>query len=122
VEMPGFVKNPYQYMANAAVFGLTSLNEGLPGVLIQAMACGCPVISTDCPGGSSEILEHGKYGRLVPIKDPQALADAINSVLDESPDRDRLRERSSRFSVEHATQQYLDYLDQVVARRTSGGT
>ena len=122
VEMPGFVNNPYQYMANAAVFGLTSLNEGLPGVLIQAMACGCPVISTDCPGGSSEILEHGKYGRLVPIKDPQALADAINSVLNESPDRDRLRERSSRFSVEHATQQYLDYLDQVVARRTSGGT
>jgi len=120
VEMPGFVSNPYQYMANASVFTLTSLYEGLPGVLIQAMACGCPVISSDCPGGSAEILEHGKYGRLVPVKDPEALADAINSVLDKMPDRDLLRERASQFSVEHATQQYIDYLDNVVARRASG--
>jgi glycosyltransferase involved in cell wall biosynthesis len=120
VEMPGFVSNPYQYMANASVFALTSLYEGLPGVLIQAMACGCPVISTDCPGGSAEILDHGKYGRLVPVKDHEALADAMDSVLDESPDRDLLRERSSLFSVKRATQQYLDYLDKVVARRASG--
>ncbi len=116
VDMPGFVSNPYQYMANASVFVLTSLNEGLPGVLIQAMACGCPVISTNCPGGSAEILDHGKYGRLVPVRDPEALAEAMNSVLDESPDRELLRARASLFSVERATQEYLDYLDEVVAR------
>lgn len=120
VEMPGFVGNPYQFMANASVFALTSLYEGLPGVLIQAMACGCPVISTDCPGGSAEILDHGKYGRLVPVRDPQALADALSCALNESPERELLRQRASRFSVEQATQQYLDYLDKVVARRASG--
>jgi glycosyltransferase involved in cell wall biosynthesis len=116
VEMPGFVENPYQYMSNAAVFTLTSLYEGLPGVLIQAMACGCPVISTDCPGGSAEILQHGKFGRLVPVGDPEALASAINSVLDAQPDRQLLRKRASVFSVERATQQYIDYLDEIVEK------
>jgi glycosyltransferase involved in cell wall biosynthesis len=119
VEMPGFVENPYQYMANAAVFALTSLYEGLPGVLIQAMACGCPVISTDCPGGSAEILQHGKFGRLVPVGDPEALASAINSVLDAAPDRQLLRQRASVFSVERATQQYIDYLDEIVDKNAA---
>jgi glycosyltransferase involved in cell wall biosynthesis len=114
VEMPGFVSNPYQYMAGASVFALTSRYEGLPGVLIQALACGCPVISTDCPGGSAEILDHGKYGRLVPINNDTVLADAMDSVLNEQPDKNILRKRASLFSVERATQQYLDYLDNIL--------
>lgn len=113
-ELPGFVDNPYQYMSRASVFALTSLYEGLPGVLTQALACGCPVVSTDCPGGSAEILGHGKYGRLVPVKDPKAIADAINSTLDETTDKDALKKRASLFSVENASQQYLNYLDSVV--------
>ena len=59
--MPGFVDNPFRYMAHASVTALSSEYEGLPGVLIQAMACGCPVVSTDCPGGSREILGGGRY-------------------------------------------------------------
>lgn len=119
VELPGFVDNPYKYMSRASVFALTSLYEGLPGVLTQALACGCPVVSTDCPGGSAEILEHGRYGRLVPVGDPQAVADAINSTLDETTNSDELKERAALFSVDYAAQQYLDYLDDIVERSTA---
>ena len=69
VALPGFVANPFAYMARAGAFALSSINEGLPGVLIQAMACGCPVVSTDCPSGPAEILAGGRYGRLVPPGD-----------------------------------------------------
>ena len=81
VQMPGFVANPYAYMARGAVFVLSSRWEGLPGVLIEALVCGVPTISTDCPGGSREILADGRYGRLVPVGDPNALAEAMGSAL-----------------------------------------
>ncbi len=67
VELPGWLANPYAYMAKASVFALSSIREGLSNVLIEALACGCPVVSTDCPYGPSEILNGGKYGRLVPV-------------------------------------------------------
>jgi len=112
LDMPGFVDNPYQYMARASVFApLTSLYEGLPGVLIQALACGCPVVSTDCPGGSAEILENGKYGRLIPVQNDRELADAIRSTLNSSPGQEQLKKRASLFSTDNATRQYLDILD-----------
>lgn len=81
VSLPGFVNNPYVYMKNAAVFVLSSRREGLPNVLIEAMACGTPVVSTNCVSGPREILEDGKYGTLVNVGDVMALADAINNVL-----------------------------------------
>ena len=81
VDMPGFDPNPFRYMKRAGVFVLSSRYEGLPNVLIQAMACGCPVISTDCPGGSSEILDDGRYGVLVPVDDVEAMARAITYAL-----------------------------------------
>ena len=113
VEMPGFVDNPYQYMARASVFALTSLYEGLPGALIQALACGCPVVSTDCPGGSAEILEKGKYGHLVPVQNAVKLAEAINSMLDSPPDKEQLKTRASAFSTENATRNYLKLIDNI---------
>lgn len=112
-DMPGFVDNPYQYMARASVFALTSLYEGLPGVLIQALACGCPVVSTDCPGGSAEILEHGKYGRLVPVQDTSELVNAIRSTLDAPPDPTDLQARASTFSTVNATRHYLEFIDNI---------
>ena len=106
VVLPGFFANPFAYMARAAVFALSSINEGLPGVLIQAMACGCPVVSTDCPSGPAEILAGGRYGRLVPPGDDAALAAAILATLDAPPAAMSLRARAGFFSVERAVAQY----------------
>jgi glycosyltransferase involved in cell wall biosynthesis len=106
VALPGFVANPFAYMARAATFALSSINEGLPGVLIQAMACGCPVVSTDCPSGPAEILAGGRYGRLVPPGDDEALAEAILATLAAPPAAASLRERAGFFSVERAVAQY----------------
>jgi glycosyltransferase involved in cell wall biosynthesis len=85
VALPGFVTNPYPYMKGAGVFVLSSTYEGLPGVLIEALACGCPLVSTDCQSGPREILENGRWGRLVPVGDPVTLADAIDAVLTNPP-------------------------------------
>lgn len=83
VRWPGFVDNPFRYLARASVVALSSDFEGLPTVLIEALACGAPVVSTDCPSGPREILDGGKWGRLVPVRDPAALGDAINATLAE---------------------------------------
>ncbi len=83
VSLPGFVENPYSYMAHAAVFVLSSRWEGLPTVLIEALSCGMRVIATDCPSGPREILADGKYGMLVPMHDAPALAEAIAATLNE---------------------------------------
>ena len=110
VSLPGFTSNPFAYMARAAVFVLSSTYEGLGNVLIEALACGCPVVSTDCPSGPAEILENGQYGRLVPVGDPAAMAQAIISTLEASPDRGLLQKRALLFSVDRAVEQYLEVL------------
>ena len=97
-------------MANASVFVLSSLHEGLPGVLIQALACGVPVVSTDCPSGPREILEGGRYGRLVALGDFTAMAEAIDEVLSHPGDRAARTARGRQFSVERAVDRYLGLL------------
>ncbi len=82
VALPGFVKNPYAILSNSSVFSLSSRWEGLPTVLIEALACDVPVVATNCPSGPEEILEGGKYGALVPMKDASALAHAILATLE----------------------------------------
>ncbi len=81
VALPGVVRNPYVYMKRASLFALSSAWEALPTVLIEAMACGCPVVSTDCMSGPREILQDGRLGRLVPPRDENALAEAILAGL-----------------------------------------
>jgi glycosyltransferase involved in cell wall biosynthesis len=115
VALPGFVDNPFAWMARAAVFALSSAWEGLPGVLIEALACGCPAVSTDCPGGAAEILADGRYGTLVPVGDDQALASALLSALDAAPDPELLRKRAAQFSIDRAVDQYLKVLTAVAA-------
>ncbi len=110
VALPGFVANPFAYIGRAAVFVLSSAWEGLSNVIIEALACGCPVVSTDCPSGPAEILDGGTYGRLVPVGDDAALANAILATLDNPPPRDRLRDRAQFFSVDCAVERYLDVL------------
>jgi glycosyltransferase involved in cell wall biosynthesis len=108
VRMPGFAGNPYAYMRRADVFVLSSRWEGLPTVLIEAMACGAPLVSTDCPSGAREILEDGKWGLLVPISDPEAMAQAIVQVLD-VPHPPPV-ESWQRFTYEVVGDQYLRLL------------
>jgi glycosyltransferase involved in cell wall biosynthesis len=82
VALPGFVNNPYSYLARAKVFVLSSRGEGLPLVLVEALAIGTPVISTDCESRPAEILDRGRYGALVLVKNPTAMTEAILKVLD----------------------------------------
>jgi glycosyltransferase involved in cell wall biosynthesis len=111
--MPGYDPNPLRWMARAAVLVSSSRWEGMPGVLIEAMAAGCPVVATDCPGGSAEILEHGRLGRLVPVGDDAAMAAAILATLAAAPDREALRARAGIFGAERAVEGYLACLARV---------
>ncbi|MGE0681501.1 MAG: glycosyltransferase [Candidatus Binatia bacterium] len=110
VALPGFVLNPFPYMARAAVFVLSSAWEGLPGALVEAMACGCPVVSTNCPSGPAEILDEGTYGPLVPVGDETALARAILTVLGSSITTEKLRARAFQFSIDRVADRYLEIL------------
>ena len=110
VDFPGFAENPYAFMAKAGVFVLSSRWEGLGNVLIQAMACGCPVVSTDCPHGPAEILEDGRWGELVPVGDSRALSEAMFRALDRLPPHEALRERASAFGVDQAVARYEELL------------
>lgn len=114
LSMPGYVSNPFKYMARADVFVLSSRWEGLGNVLIEAMACGTPVISTDCPGGPSEVLKRGKFGRLVPVGDLGALASAIEQGLNGEIQPAPLS-ILERFRRDKAANQYLDVLSSAVA-------
>jgi glycosyltransferase involved in cell wall biosynthesis len=110
VVLPGFTSNPFAFMARAAAFVLSSRYEGLPTVLIEALACGCPVVSTDCPGGVHEILAGGRFGKLVPVGDESAMAEAILWTLDRPPDPNRLIARAQLFSGAAAANAYLTTL------------
>jgi glycosyltransferase involved in cell wall biosynthesis len=111
VALPGFVPNPYAYMSHATAFVLSSRWEGLPTVLIEAMACGCAVVATDCPSGPEEILAGGKYGRLVPIENAQALAAAMVQALDDPLEQAASIDRGMYFSSERAVTEYLKLFD-----------
>lgn len=120
VCLPGFVENPYAYMARAAVFALSSEFEGFGNVVAEALAAGTPVVSTDCESGPAEILEHGRYGRLVPIQNPAALAVALLETLSQPGDRPtlqaQLKARSQAFSIEQITDQYIQVIDRLLSQ------
>lgn len=110
VAMPGFVANPFAYMSKASALAMSSAWEGLPGVLIQALACGCPVVSTDCPHGPREVLDNGRIGRLVPVDDPSALCAGLAAAI-----RGELRpaepEWLAQFSTSAVVQRYLQVME-----------
>lgn len=109
ILFPGFASDPWVWMRHAAVFTLSSRWEGLSSVLLEAMACGTPVVSTDCPSGPSEILENGKWGRLVPVDDPASIAQAIVATLDDER-HPAVDERAAQFDLRRAADQYLEIL------------
>jgi glycosyltransferase involved in cell wall biosynthesis len=110
IALIGFVANPYSFLAHSKVFVLSSAWEGLPGVLIEALACNAAVVSTDCPNGPREILSNGKYGQLVPVGDAEAMANAILKVLTGECSNPDLAEHLSLFDVQRNTHAYLKLL------------
>jgi glycosyltransferase involved in cell wall biosynthesis len=106
VELPGFVVNPYCYMARASVFVASSIYEGFPNVLVESLALNTPVVSTDSEGGAREILENGKWGKLVPVGNAELLSAAIFETLREEKRVD-LQQRAKQFDLETAGNEYL---------------
>lgn len=110
VRLPGFETNPYRYMSRASAFVLCSRREGSGAVLVEALACGTPVISTDCPVGPAEILRHGEVGPLVPVGDAAGLAAGIERVLDDPPDAASLKNAAAPFHAGRSAARYLAVL------------
>lgn len=113
----GFQKNPFKYIARADVFVLSSFFEGFGNVIVEAMATGVPVISTDCPSGPGEIIEHGVNGLLVPVQDHNKMAENILNVLGSRELRQGLSQagimRAEEFSAKKMAQNYEEYLIQM---------
>ncbi|WP_008318844.1 glycosyltransferase [Leptolyngbya sp. PCC 6406] len=126
VHFAGFVQNPYAYISRAAVLVLSSRWEGLPTVLVESLALRTPVVSTDCPSGPREILSQGKFGALVPVENPDAIASSILETLESpsltTPIDDALAQHLQQFTLETVTEQYIQYFYEVLGvSRTQAG-
>lgn len=106
VQFAGYQRNPYKYMNNADLFVLSSRWEGLPNVLIEAMGAGLKVIATDCPSGPRDILEDGKWGKLVPVADVEALTAALVEIVDSNYESPGTKERAKCFTMKKAIDEY----------------
>lgn len=120
IRLPGFLNNPYKFMARADVFVLSSVIEGLPTVLVEAMACGIPVVASDCPSGPSEVIIHGENGLLVPPADPETLAKAILRILQDKKLASRLAQngkvRANDFRIQKIVKEYESLMQRLVAQ------
>ena len=114
----GFQKNPFKYISKAEVFVLSSFVEGFGNVIIEAMALGIPVISTDCPSGPGEIIDHGVNGFLVPVGDYRSIAEYILEILHNGGLRDRISQaglkRAEDFSARKMAQNYEKHFLEII--------
>jgi len=110
VSLQGYVENPLKFFSRADVFVLSSHVEGLPNVLVEAMMCGCTPVSTDCPTGPREVLQDGKYGYLVPMRDPAAMASAIEQALDNPISKNLLDEAIRPFEEGAVIERHFEVL------------
>ena len=114
VSLPGWTENPFAYMARAALFVLSSRFEGFGNVLVEALACGCPAVSTDCQAGPAEILEDPEL--LAPVGDREVLAQVMQRALARPADEEALRAKAARFSIDRAVDKYEKLIADTVAR------
>lgn len=112
VALPGFVDNPYSWMRSSSLFVLSSVWEGFGNVLVEAMACGVPVVSTDCPSGPAEILENGRWGRMVPVGSVESMYSAIEATLNDTESPNAVL-RAQDFGLTQALHSYLQVMEVV---------
>jgi glycosyltransferase involved in cell wall biosynthesis len=113
VAIAGHVSDPFQPLLAAELALCTSRFEGFGNAIVEALACGTPVVATDCPWGPREILDGGRYGKLVPVGDAPGLAAAIAQALGTPADRAALRGRASRYSTDITAREFIDVLDKL---------
>ena len=114
IDFLGYVKNIYPAISKASAFVLSSGFEGFGLVLVEALACGTPVVSTDCPYGPSEILANGKYGKLVPVGDHQKLAEAMLQVAEQPIPSEMLINRGLSFSLSRCAEEYIEFFRNLI--------
>jgi glycosyltransferase involved in cell wall biosynthesis len=114
VSMPGYEANPYPFMKRASLMVVTSVYEGFCNVVAEALACGCNVVSTDCPSGPSEILDGGNYGRLARVGDPEDIARKMREAVDSPLPRDALIKRAEFFSETRAVDGYCEIFESLI--------
>jgi glycosyltransferase involved in cell wall biosynthesis len=110
VRLPGHTDNPLKFFARADAFALSSVVEGMPNVLVEAMMCGCTPVSTDCPTGPREVLQDGRFGYLVPVRDPVALAAGIERALDNPIPKEVLAEAVRPFEESAVLRRHFEVL------------
>lgn len=115
-DLPGYQSNPYAWMRRAAVFVLSSRWEGSPNALVEAMACGTPVVTTDCPSGPREITGNGQWGRLVAMGDAERMAAAIVDTLRDPPDGQAMVDRAATYRQEHSARAHLALFDRIAEK------
>lgn len=116
VAMPGYVENPFPHIARSDLLVVSSHYEGFGNVVVEALACGTPVVSTDCEHGPAEILDGGRYGRLVPVEDSEALAEAMHAELLEPHPAEELRRRGGDFGENAMATAYLRLFEELAGR------
>jgi glycosyltransferase involved in cell wall biosynthesis len=116
VELAGFVPNPFAFMMKSDIFILSSKHEGFGNVVVEALALGCCVISTDCQGGPKEILQDGMFGLMVPVGNIDAMAKALMSTLEKKPRVNRilLQNHLRQFEISTVTEKYLELFSKVI--------
>ncbi|RDY27391.1 glycosyltransferase [Romboutsia weinsteinii] len=110
VDMPGFCENPYAYMSKCSIFVLSSKWEGLSNVIIEAMSCGARIISTDCKSGPKEILDNGRYGKLVPVGDEQEICKGIIEVLNNDIIFEDYNNHLDKFKFDKIINEYIELI------------
>lgn len=113
VEFMGFIENPYPFLAQADLFVLPSKWEGFANVVIESLACGTPIVATDCPGGPADILSKQLFAKIVPMDSPREISIAIQEMLTTEIDTSRILAFAKRFTIQNTVQRYLDLIAEI---------